>query len=107
MEPGGNTTEKNFETVYAKLQCDAFWLENGSQCRPRCVLKHFKMGTPLPFVPAAFQHRKRSSHAFRLEMNPESYISNVTDLHWAPRRRLQGFPAATADDDDDEDDDDI
>jgi len=44
------------------------------------------MGTPFPYVPAAFQQWERRSHAFPLEMTPGPYTYPAETV----ARRLSG-----------------
>ena len=85
----GVAPRKNVEIVYAKY-CNMvrFWPENGSHCRPYCVLT---TGTPFPSGPVAFQPCDRRSHAFphrndaRLDAKRFSLFSQRKRRRWSCR----------------------
>jgi len=63
---------KKFEIAYTK-SCNLvhFWPENGSQCRPYCVLKHFNNGNGM--VPRVTPRNDPCKKCIKLSMRLRSY----------------------------------
>jgi len=51
---GSFTPRKIWDRICKILQFSAFYPENGSQCRPQCILRHFNMWNTIPIRSRSF-----------------------------------------------------
>jgi len=85
VDAGGGRPSHCGDPGYAILQSSAFvvgkYTISIGHLPPCAFLNALTMGTPFPYVPAAFQQRQWRSHVFPLEMTPDLVVFRAFMTH--------------------------